>query len=196
MGQYYKPINIDKKEFVYSHNYNNGLKLMEHSWIGNDFVGVIENLIAEGGDWHGDRIVWAGDYADPDKGRKNNLYSIIGDKEGNEIQPEVTKNKYRYVLNMDTKEFVDTKKIPVSDVYTDDKGKEWPFMIHPLPLLTCEGNGRGGGDFHKGDPLVGKWARNRISVSTKKPKGYTEIEFNLFEGNEPVELKEKLTIKS
>ena len=193
MGQYYKPISIDKKQYVYSHEYDNGLKLMEHSWIGNQFVGVVEDLIAEGGDWHGDRIVWAGDYADEEKNRKSNLFSLT-EKADSKIHPEPTKNKYRYVLNMDTKEYVDTKKIPLSDVY-EENGKEWPFTIHPLPLLTCEGNGRGGGDFHKDDPLVGIWARNRVSVSTRKPKGYTEIEFNLFEGNEPAKLKSQ-TIKA
>lgn len=196
MGQYYKPVNMDKKQFVYSHNYNNGLKLMEHSWIGNNFVGVVEDLIAEGGAWHGDRIVWAGDYTDEEKNRKYNLYHIIGHNDKNEIKPEPTGKKYRYVLNMDTKEFVDTKKIPLSDVYVDDNGKEWPYIIHPLPLLTCDGNGRGGGDFHKEDPIVGTWARCRVSVSTIKPKGYKEIEFNLFEGTEPVILKEKSTVKS
>src|SRR5208283_4997626 len=97
MGQYYKPINIDKKQFVYSHDYGNGLKLMEHSYIGNEFVAIVENLIKKNvakdgtvltGDWYGDRIVWAGDYADSeplngltkDKNGKDlpNLYQIIG----------------------------------------------------------------------------------------------------------------------
>jgi hypothetical protein len=189
MGQYYKPINIDKKQFVYSHDYGNGLKLMEHSWLGNTFVGVVEDLIAEGGDWHGDRIVWAGDYADPEKGRQNNLFTIVDNDTKHKIGPKPTGKKYRYVINDDTKEFVDTKKIPLSDVYYDENGKAWPYSIHPLPILTCEGNGRGGGDFHKGDDLVGKWARNRVTVATRKPKGYTEIEFNLYEGLEPAVLK-------
>jgi len=184
MGQYYKPISIEKKEYVYSHEYDNGLKLMEHSWIGNNFVGVVEDLIAEGGRWYGDRIVWAGDYADEEKNRKSNLFSLT-EKDKCKINPKPTGTKYRYVLNLDTKEYVDTKKIPMSDVYVDEKGKEWPFAIHPLPILTCEGNGRGGGDFHKEDPLVGAWARNRVSVSKTKPKGYTEIEFNLYEDKEP-----------
>lgn len=189
MGQYYKPVSVEKREHVYSHAYGNGLKLMEHSWIGNDFVGVVSDLIAEGGAWHGDKIVWAGDYADEEKNRKSNLYTLSK----TEIKPEVSKNKYRYVVNLDTKEFVDTKKTPLSDVYIDDKGKAWPYTIHPLPLLTCEGNGRGGGDFHKEDPLVGKWARNRVSVSKTKPKGFTEMEFNLFEGDTPAKMPEKET---
>lgn len=184
MGQYYKPISIEKMQYVYSHDYGNGLKLMEHSWIGNDFVGVVEDLIAEGGAWHGDRIVWAGDYADEEKGSKNNLFGMV-ERDKCKIKPVGTGAKYRYVLNIDTKEYVDTNKVPLSDVYVDETGKEWPYTMHPLPILTCEGNGRGGGDFHKSDPLVGKWARNRVSVSNTEPKGYTEIEFNVYEGEVP-----------
>lgn len=212
MGQYYKPINLDKKQYVYSHDFGSGLKLMEHSWVGNGFVNVIESLIAEGGAWHGDRIVWAGDYADVEKGEKKmsykdsrtgetkhyepNLFDLIDDDVNPEMKliPGPTQKNYRYVINLDTKEFVDTKKVPLSDVYTDEDGKEWPFQMHPLPILTCEGNGRGGGDFHKGDDLVGKWARQRVTVSDRLPaahEGYKEIIFNLFEGDKPAKFKKK-----
>jgi len=211
MGQYYKPINLDKKQYVYSHDFGSGLKLMEHSWIGNQFVGVVEALIAKGGDWHGDRIVWAGDYADSETGAKEmtytdsrsgevksfepNLFDLIDDDVNPEMRVKPAKRKsHRYVINLDTLEYVDTKKIPLSDVYTDDKGKEWPYVIHPLPILTCEGNGRGGGDLHKESDLVGKWARARVTVSTILPKaheGYKEMEFNLYEGENPAKLKKK-----
>jgi len=198
MGQYYKPVSIEKKEHVLSHSYSSGLKLMEHSWLNNSFVKAVCTLIAIGGAWYGDRIVWAGDYADPEpntendenEGRGDNLYHICD----TEVHPDVPKKGFRYVINMDTKEFVDTKKIPMSDVWEDEKGKEWPFIIHPLPILTCEGNGRGGGDLHKEDPLVGKWARARVTVSNLLPKaheGYKEIEFNLYEGDKPAQFKKK-----
>jgi len=57
------------------------------------------------------------------------------------------------------------------------------YKIHPLPLLTCEGNGQGGGDFYGEDnkKLIGKWARNRISIESTKPKGYAELIFDLKE---------------
>ena len=70
MGQYWKPVSVEKREHVYSHRYGNGLKLMEHSYINNGFVKAVESLIAKGGAWYGDRIVWAGDYAEPEKRRK------------------------------------------------------------------------------------------------------------------------------
>ena len=88
----------------------------------------------------------------------------------------------RYLVNHDRKEFVDKRKTP--------KGSDaWDgWRIHPLPLLTCEGNGNGGGDFFKRDgvqcneELIGLWARNTIGVVSKKadiPKDYKEIIFDL-----------------
>ena len=38
--------------------------------------------------------------------------------------------------------------------------------FHPLPLLTANGNGRGGGDYLGSDmDLVGSWAGDRIAVA-------------------------------
>jgi hypothetical protein len=182
MGQYYKPISINKKQFVYSHDFGQGLKLMEHSYIGNDLVRAVEGLIAKNGKWHGDKIVWAGDYADNEKGKKNNLYLIISDDESNKIKPNIPTRKFKYLLNLDRKEFVDMEKVPVTGVYKDEQtGKEYEYRIHPLPLLTCEGNGRGGGDYHRENPLIGIWARDRITVDNRVPTGFKEIIFDLVE---------------
>jgi hypothetical protein len=181
---------------------------MEHSYVGNNYVAVIEALIAEDGAWHGDRIVWAGDYADPEKGkterykdkydgkmktRKLNLFDLIDESvdPAMKIKPCGGKH-YRYVINTNTKEFVDTKKVPMTEAWEDKNGKEWPVCIHPLPILTCEGNGRGGGDLHKEDPLIGKWARARVTVSNKLPKaseGFKEIRFDIYEGDKPAQFK-------
>ena len=66
MGQYYKPILLkeDKKTpigFAYSHDFGSGLKLMEHSWMKNSFVGFIETLLASGKPFHKTPLVWGGD---------------------------------------------------------------------------------------------------------------------------------------
>ena len=48
MGQYYMPLLIGKDKKIlrfYSHHYNNGLKLMEHSWVGNNFVNAVLGYI-------------------------------------------------------------------------------------------------------------------------------------------------------
>jgi hypothetical protein len=47
--------------------------------------------------------------------------------------------------------------------------------------LTCEGNGRGGGDYRGESPLIGSWARDVISVSDTKPKDFEELVFDLVE---------------
>lgn len=42
-------------------------------------------------------------------------------------------------------------------------------------------NGRGGGDFRGSNNYVGTWARDVISVESKKPQGFTEIKPNFAE---------------
>ncbi len=43
---------------------------------------------------------------------------------------------------------------------------EYEFKIHPLPILTAETDGGGGGDYRGQDPLgvMGTWARDSISM--------------------------------
>jgi hypothetical protein len=51
--------------------------------------------------------------------------------------------------------------------------------LHPLPLLTVEGNGRGGGDLHDAPPIVGSWARDVISVEQSVDEGFEQIAFDI-----------------
>ncbi len=189
MGQYYKACvlkqnktTIDK--WVYSHDIKhsfknsngqiievgNGLKLMEHSYLKNDFVRAFESLIFE----NPQSVVWGGDYANTCKGLKTNLYERCNDK--TKVIPEnrIGLRQGRYILNMSKKMFVDKYKIP-----SFKNG----WKLHPLPLLTCEGNRQGGGDFWSKDDnnIVGSWARDFISVQGTKPKGFTELVFDLIE---------------
>lgn len=189
MGQYYKAValNEDKKLHAWGSSYdfgNNGAKLMEHSWVGNAFVGAVERQLIEGGAWYKKPIVWAGDYADPENSGET-MFSIARNNEAVKLRKGIrviNQRKYKYVVNHDTKQYVNKTKVPVSTTWTDEKtGKTYKFLIHPLPLLTCEGNGRGGGDYHKDSELVGAWARNHISIESRIPAGYTELKFDLTE---------------
>ena len=165
MGQYWKPTNLDTMESLYSHNYNNGLKLMEHSYIGNNFMQVAERMLSPNGPWHRCRLVWAGDYMDnglflPEEHQDTNVYDIAVD-----IKPDLDTlpESGRYIVNH-------TKKLCLD--LTKEKGAatEWSegkvITIHPLSLLTASGNGRGGGDFrgNKGISLIGTWAGDIISL--------------------------------
>jgi hypothetical protein len=189
MGQYYKPavLKQNKKSvqaWVYSHDIKydfkrfdgqvvemgNGLKLMEHSYLKNDFVQAFETLIFE----NPQIVVWGGDYADECKGRKTNIYQRCTDKTKVIPEKRISLKQGRYLLNHDKKIFVDKFKVPKFN---------GGFQIHPLPLLTCEGNLRGGGDFRGEDKnnIIGSWSRDYVSVQGTKPKGFTELNFDLLE---------------
>lgn len=82
MGQYYKIVNLDKREYLHPHKLSSGLKLME---LANSFPATAlpvllsagsgrgggdfgdESPTSVAGRWAGDRVVVIGDYAD--KGR-------------------------------------------------------------------------------------------------------------------------------
>ena len=162
MGQYYKPTSIDKMESLFSHDYGNMSKLMEHSYIDNDFVNIAEYMLSPEGDWYKHSFVWAGDYADEEESG-NNLYSDAKEIKVDDY-PEESSGKY--IVNHTKREFVDKDIVP-----KDPEG----WKVHPLPLLTCEGNGRGGGDYTRNNRYIGSWARNQISIEKQKPEDFKEI---------------------
>lgn len=191
MGQYYRPIFLkgkksNKPEFAFNaFAYDNGQKLMEHSYVGNYLcLAVMYNLLNAP-----KRLVWAGDYADGEGGDdKPNLYFLSNeqkDKKGKteceEISPD-TLPTYNELKEMFSKEFFvinHTKKVYFEMQPANDK-----LVINPIPLLTAEGNGRGGGDyFGTNCGMVGTWARNEIEISSEAPEGYSEINEPMFMEN-------------
>lgn len=194
MGQYYKTIILSdsvpeegKQEIIRlalsGHAYRNGLKLTEHSWIGNAFVEVIEWLISPVGMFHKSRIVWAGDYADSEPIVRQNLYHITNKYEEQSTYPHMMPPKefkaetYRYIINHTKREYVDKERAKAdTKANTNNEYREdIEYVVHPLPLLVAEGNGCGGGDY-RGDneELCGSWTRDIISVETSVPDGFTE----------------------
>lgn len=197
MGQYYHPVILSKRgrskknmvrAYMRSYDYECGAKLMETAYLANTYVRAFEELLVKGSPYYKSRVVWAGDYADgekhlpyvDDRGQTShyNLYDLCD--EHNKIQPEqpvyvewAFEMYYVYIVNHTKKEFVDKRNIP---------NTEEIWGLHPLPLLTCEGNGRGGGDFRGEHELIGSWARDVISVERERPaKNYKEIIFDLHE---------------
>lgn len=161
MGQYYRACSIDTLESITPHAYDNGAKLMEHSYVGNNFVKAIEQILSPNGAWYKHHLCWAGDYMDTGLfmpivkadgsvyESDDNLYSITIE---NEIKPVKLPKKGRYLVNHTKKVYIDMSEYEVG-------------YIHPLPLLTCSGNGRGGGDYEGSFQytIVGSWAGDSIS---------------------------------
>jgi hypothetical protein len=174
MGQYYKSISIDKQEFMDAHSVGNGVKLMEHSWVGNNFMQIIEALLTPGQSWYKTRIVWAGDYMDDglflEEGEEKNLYHYV-DNHFREISPEmVIEDGYNIIVNHTKSQYC---RIPAF------KKNKW--QPHPLSLLTSLGNGRGGGDYRVDNPFTGAWAGDVLSIEKRVPKGFKRIIPNFIE---------------
>lgn len=106
MGQYYKIVNIKKKQYITPHAFGDGAKLMEFSMSSSGVLAGLAILLADGngrgggdlnsendivGSWAGDNIVVAGDYADNGKFVKQtdvNLYHVAI-QEGEDISIKV-----------------------------------------------------------------------------------------------------------
>ncbi len=106
MGQYYKIVNVKKKQYISPYTFGDGSKLMEFSMSANGVLAGLAILLADGngrgggdlhstndiiGSWAGDNIVVAGDYADEGKFVKEtdqNLYRVASD-EGEDISIKV-----------------------------------------------------------------------------------------------------------
>lgn len=185
MGQYYKAIILGpsgKKEFIRlwlsPSTFRNGQKLMEHCWMGNPFVQAVENLLSPDSMFYKSRIVWAGDYADKEVECNENLHKMaLGDDEEEDdtsscdpslgrwcaFKPQHVASRstsaFPFIVNHDKK------------LYVEKKGR-----INPLPILTAEGNGRGGGDYRgSNETLCGTWARDTISVEKTPPTDYQDL---------------------
>ena len=188
MGQYFHGVilNSHKKNYpnkekvaawVSPYDFDNGAKLMEHSYINNNYVGAFETLInKENGIYAGLPIIWAGDYADAEpytlNGKRHDIYSLAYEYATKLVNIEP--KHYRYLINEDKKQFIDTNKI---------KADNYGYKIHPLPLLCADGNGRGGGDYYgRNMKRVGSWKRNVVVVSDIRPdESYKEITINFVE---------------
>ena len=176
MGQYYRPCFINSKRdkvlnYFSSYDTENGAKLMEHSYVGNALVvNVSYKMIGRP-----KRLVWAGDYGDAVVG-DDNFYYLTDKAKKIESSYEIAMMKNELdantiYINHDKKEWFDLKKQTIPDM------KGWSGIAHPLPILTADGNGRGGGDYYGAhEELVGTWKGDLIEISDTIPADYKEIE--------------------
>lgn len=126
MGQYYKIVNVKKKQYITPHTFGDGAKLMEFSMSASGVLAGLAILLADGngrgggdlnseneivGSWAGDNIVIAGDYADTGKFVKineQNLYEVC------QAQGEDISLKVLDALFDDTYFFDDFRKTNIS----------------------------------------------------------------------------------
>ena len=149
MGQYYKIVNVKKKQYLDPHTFGDGSKLMEFS---SNSIGVLAGLsilLADGngrgggdlhseneiiGSWSGDNIVIAGDYADTGKFVKDedkNLY-WIANNEGEDISLKVLDALFddRYFFDRFRKDKIDYAENDVKELINKklkEKGLKEPM---------------------------------------------------------------------
>lgn len=176
MGQYYMVYtNRNGKEKVYDRHVDGEYtmaKLTEHSWWYNAFVNTICYKIHK----KPTQIAWVGDYSDDDNA---DLHNKVW---GNDVKTYgVTEAQVslfdKYLVNHDKKQYIACNRY-----YESSEKEDW--CLHPLPLLTAVGNGKGGGDYRGiNKDMIGIWALDTISVENKKPnEKYEELIVSFKEG--------------
>jgi hypothetical protein len=178
MGQYYIFVILAEngtatneyiRSYLQPHSYGEGAKLMEHSYVGTNFMNTVETLISPEGMFYKSRLVWAGDYANPEKNLEENIYRLTYDIDRQFTANLTTETSYRYIVNHTRKQYVDK-------LWCSENSRESDYIIHPLPLLISEGNGSGGGDYRgNNEDFCGSWTRDVISMESEIPDSYTEL---------------------
>lgn len=197
MGQYYQAFTMkgDNIEKYVSFDYDNGMKLTEHSYIGNSYTNAIYHEI------HNNpmRVAWIGDYSDDLANNEARgahylhkidfhkdfmpCYEYCWDWEALPRKIRFKKllvtsdSKFRYLVNHTTKQYIDLCKY--INQYEHKK-----YIYDPLPLLTACGNGLGGGDyFGENKNIIGIWAFDVLELVCQKRRidGYQEFKIKFDE---------------
>lgn len=198
MGQYYIAATYDKNNeklsFFNPVDYDNGSKLLEHSYFGNwlttavlldvlnepRVVSWIGDYTEEGDPaWHLYPLAWGWDDDEADKPAVRHFNKVNRSTNTDEVVDFLKDNDTTkgYLVNIDELEYVDIEKY--YRIASKKNGGD-DLVIHPLPLLTATSCGRGGGDYHEGMlnyDRVGTWAETEISYQFVKPENedYTDI---------------------
>lgn len=167
MGQYYKGVirdeNNNVKFSLESWTLNNGAKIMEHSWLRNEYVSAYMNFLQD----NPYKVVWAGDYADENpKCTTADLWNTYEVPRDLSLVDNKYKKSLRYIIN-------ESKGVYVNLAHCPEDSDGW--TIHPLPLLTSNSGDFGGGDYRGENKHYGTWCDDIIRTTTQKPKDYQEI---------------------
>lgn len=135
MGQYYKIMNISKKEFLVPWTFNDGAKLLEFGASGRSTMLGLAILLAHGngrgggdlhsenpiiGSWAGDRIIVSGDYDDfIDEVEFNKTGKLIFINDSEEVKSKRKKNhkKFEGLRNLYDIAAKDWKDVSIEVIY-------------------------------------------------------------------------------
>lgn len=202
MGQYYRPLVIypnQKIVILKSFDFDSGQKLMEHSWIGNEFVNAVYILI-----YHNPcRVAWFGDYAEEEaqkfeqKLREGETIHSLYDKVwGKKAVKPISPSKFiehnldtfvdlkttgTYLINHTQKVYMDMGEYIAENKFIEKKPWNQEWCVNPLPLLTACANGSGGSYYGTNMKDVGTWAFDEIEYSDKISIEYKKVTYHFKE---------------
>ena len=174
MGQYYKAyLKKDNEEIVLEPG--GGMKLTEHSWIGNPLTDTVSHLLYK----NKMQLAWVGDYAkdlaDEAKRIPDEIYKKCWGKNAKESRMknnifEDFDYKGKFLINDTKKEYL---SLDPKDCAEDSDG----WYLYPVSLLTAVGNGLGGGDYRGiNKDKVGIWKLDQLYIDDNAPKDYKKVE--------------------
>ena len=177
MGQYYKPALVQFGEVkIYNREVKPECeyvmaKLMEHSqWQNPTCNAVAKMLYHKSG-----KLFWCGDYAE------DGFSQMVWKKDGEPLEnPEGFTLDAKYLINWDKRQYINCDEY--KENYKDKDG----WITHPLPLLTAQGNGLGGGDYYSEYihyDEVGIWAGDEISIEDSAPIDFEKVDIGFREDN-------------
>ena len=214
MGQYYEAVIADpmKRKAVKNYrkyvpyDFDNGAKLMEHSYIGTNITGEVENHIYEYGPR---RIMWFGDYTYDDPSdcidAKNRNGILPTQTEVAKIQknePEffsktlyndefVEKYKNSFLVNHTQKLYIDMarywkenrtkQKCYIVDAPTQPTYEWRTWCVDPLPILTATVNHSGGSYYGPNEDKACSWTWDIIAIEDEPPASYKEVMYHFKE---------------
>jgi len=150
VGAYYECTIKTSKRYD-THEYGIGLKLMEHSYLRNNYVNAMMSIIKN----KTASIGWVCDYYEGDWSWNNS----------EEVSTEEDYGDINYVVNKTKKVYIDFEKYEDYFVNSDE-----PSIIHPVPLLIKSNNDpMGGGDYHKEDERIGTWFKDELYTTEYIP---------------------------
>lgn len=187
MGQYYIGVLGDSDgEFKNIRPYDQPrcygcAKLMEHSWWNNGYVNwFAEKLYLE----IPQRLAWVGDYSNlAPKPCPAPVYDAAWSSDN---IPEIEAESDfaldgKYFLNFSKKQYLDLSAY-FKRVRANTDPDDW--VPNPIPLLTCFGNGEGGGDYFgsASADAIGSWAWDVVSIEDECPhEDWQEIKPTFYE---------------
>ena len=129
-------------------------------------------------------VAWVGDYANEDgdfDGRyTRGVYDKVwGARELPELPFQKVPETHRdgFIVNRTKRICIDLAEYAAHASTSDG------WCVHPLPLLTAIGNGRGGGDYWDGHPnsdTVGAWAMDVIEYTHGRPSGCQDADYGRY----------------